>query len=59
MNKEQNIKEKRKRRYQKPEIRKVKMVVEEALTPGCKTPASLGPTGSNPCLVDQCFTPGS
>lgn len=48
-----------KRAYQKPEIKEVKMVVEEALAPGCKTPAALGPTGANPCLAPQCFTPGS
>ena len=49
----------KKRPYQRPEVKEVKMVVEEALAPGCKTPASLGPTGANPCLAPQCFAPGS
>ena len=51
--------EKGKRPYHKPALRQVKMVVEEALAPGCKTPASNGPTGAFPCLAPQCFSPGS
>jgi len=61
MNQKKNNKNQKldKRTYHQPEIRKVRMVVDEALAPGCKTPAAMGPTVGTPCLAPQCFSPGS
>jgi hypothetical protein len=51
------VTEKRKKAYRKPEIKRVKLVPEEAVLGGCKTSGELGPDGlgcgigSSPCSL--------
>lgn len=49
---------KQRKHYSKPEIKKVKIVIEEAILGTCKNDLGAGPNQSQ-CLIPQCFTQGS
>jgi len=44
--------------YMKPEIKKVKLVSEEAVLGSCRNDLGAGPNQSQ-CLIPQCFNQGS
>ena len=51
-----------KKRYEKPGIRKVKLVPSEAVLQACKTSGTTGPEPSFGCILDRiepCSTLGS
>jgi hypothetical protein len=48
----------RKKIYKKPELMRVALKPEEALSAGCKTASISGP-GNPTCLAVQCFDAGS
>jgi len=49
---------KEKRKYEKPAIKRVKLISEEAVLGTCKNDLGAGPNQSQ-CLIPQCFNQGS
>jgi len=47
-----------KKSYSKPQIKKVKLIPEEAVLGTCKNDLGAGPNQSQ-CLIPQCFNQGS
>ena len=48
----------KKRRYEKPELRRIGLVADEVLAAGCKIGVQSGPRGAN-CRGIPCSKPGS
>jgi hypothetical protein len=48
----------KKRRYEKPELRRIGLVADEVLAAGCKIGTTTGPRGAN-CRGIPCSKPGS
>jgi len=48
----------KKRRYEKPELRRIGLVADEVLAAGCKIGVQAGPRGAN-CKGIPCSKPGS
>ena len=51
--------EKRKKAYRKPEIKRVRLMPEEAVLGGCKTTGGPGEYASSCTAPSNCFTEGS
>jgi len=50
--------EKIRKDYKKPEVKQIKLVVEEAVLGVCKNNLGAGPNQSQ-CIIPQCFNEGS
>ncbi len=53
-----DVKEKKKRPYEKPQLRRIGLVADEVLGVGCKLGQQTGPRGAN-CRGIPCSKPGS
>ena len=58
MKKDDAFADKGRRRYAKPELRRVELRPEESLAGGCKTSSAMDP-GATGCATNSCFDIGS